>query len=54
MFYSLKKLIKMAKLYGADAVKLQTHTADSMTLNSKKNILNLKWIVEKLLFMGLV
>ena len=30
------KLIKKAKIYGADAVKIQTYTADSMTLNSKK------------------
>ena len=37
-----KKLIKMAKLYGADAVKLQTYTADSMTLNSKKKYFKLK------------
>jgi len=35
-----KKLIKIAKFYGADAVKLQTYTADSMTLNlNKKNFL---------------
>jgi pseudaminic acid synthase len=32
----LKKLIKTAKKYGADAVKLQTYTADMMTLNIKK------------------
>ena len=31
----LKKLIKSAKKYGADAVKLQTYTADMMTLNTK-------------------
>ena len=31
-----KKLIKIAKYYGADAVKLQTYTADSMTINSSK------------------
>jgi pseudaminic acid synthase len=31
-----KNLIKIAKYYGADAVKLQTYTADSMTLNSNK------------------
>ena len=38
--YVAKKLIKIAKYYGADAVKLQTYTADSMTLNSyKKNFL---------------
>ncbi len=30
-----KKLIKCAKLNGADAVKLQTYTADTMTINSK-------------------
>ena len=35
-----KKLIDDAKKYGADAVKLQTYTPDSMTLNSsKKNFL---------------
>ena len=37
-----KKLIKMAKLYGADAVKLQTYTADSMTLNINKHLLNIE------------
>ena len=31
-----KNLIKIAKFYGADAVKLQTYTADSMTFNSNK------------------
>ena len=30
------KLIKTAKLYGADAVKIQTYTPNSMTLNSNK------------------
>ena len=35
-----KKLIKAAKVYGADAVKLQSYTADSMTINSNnKNFL---------------
>ena len=29
-----KKIIKIAKLVGADAVKLQTYTADSITMNS--------------------
>ena len=31
-------LIDEAKNAGADAVKLQTYTADTMTLNSKKKI----------------
>ena len=31
-----KNLIRIAKFHGADAVKLQTYTADSMTLNSNK------------------
>ena len=37
-----KKLIKCAKLNGADAVKLQTYTAETMTINSssKKFIIN--------------
>ena len=33
-----KKLISLAKAGGADAVKLQTYTAKTMTVNSKKNI----------------
>lgn len=32
-----KKLIFSAKKYGADAVKLQTYTPETMTINSKKN-----------------
>ena len=36
-----KKIIKLAKKYGADAIKLQTYTPSSITLNSKKNILKL-------------
>ncbi len=35
-FNNAKKLIKHAKKYGANAVKLQTYTASSMTLNSRK------------------
>jgi pseudaminic acid synthase len=31
-----KKIIKLAKKYGADAIKLQSYTADSITLNCKK------------------
>jgi pseudaminic acid synthase len=31
-----KKLIRCAKLNGADAAKIQTYTAETMTLNSKK------------------
>jgi len=31
-----KKIIKLAKKYGADAIKLQTYTPSSITLNSKK------------------
>ena len=37
-----KKLIYIAKKYGADAVKLQTFTPDSMTLNSDKKYFKIK------------
>ena len=37
-----KKLIKAAKIYGADAVKLQTYTPNSMTVNSKKKYFQVK------------
>jgi pseudaminic acid synthase len=34
--FHAKKLIKVAKKYGADAVKLQTYTPDSLTIRSNK------------------
>jgi len=37
-----KKLIFSAKKYGADAVKLQTYTPETMTINSKKNEFKIK------------
>lgn len=37
-----KKLIKLAKDEGASAVKIQTYTADTMTLNSKEKIYKIK------------
>ena len=43
-----KKLIKIAKHYGADAVKLQTYNADSMTINSNKK----KFLVSSGLWKG--
>ena len=36
------RIISMAKKKGADAIKIQTYTADSMTLNSKKKIFKIK------------
>jgi pseudaminic acid synthase len=36
-FLHAKKLIKIAKKYGADAVKLQTYTADALTIQSDKS-----------------
>ena len=42
-----KKLIKCAKSNGADVVKIQTYTADSMTIKSSKNILKLKKVYGK-------
>tara|TARA_B100001057_G_C22862247_1_gene955003 strand:+ start:2669 stop:3745 length:1077 start_codon:yes stop_codon:yes gene_type:complete len=37
-----KKLILEAKIFGADAVKLQTYTPQSMTINSSKKIFKIK------------
>ncbi len=37
-----KKLIKFAKIAGADAVKIQTYTADTITLNSKSKDFKIK------------
>ena len=37
-----KKLIKLAKKSGADLVKLQTYTPDTMTLNVKNNFFKIK------------
>ena len=37
-----KKMIKAAKLNGANAVKIQTYTADTMTLKSKKKYFKIK------------
>ncbi len=41
-FALAKKLIKCAKINGADAVKLQTYTADTMTIKSNKNYFKIK------------
>lgn len=41
-FEIAKKLIKCAKINGADAVKLQTYTADTMTVNSKKKYFKIR------------
>ena len=37
-----KKLIRCAKINGANAAKLQTYTADTMTIKSKKNTFKIK------------
>ena len=47
-----KKLIKCAKINGADAVKIQTYSADTMTVNSNKNILKSKKVFGKDIIFG--
>ena len=42
-----KKLIKCAKDNGADAVKLQTFTADTMTIRSKKKATAKRWWIKR-------
>ena len=37
-----RRLIKTAKKYGADAVKLQTYTPDTMTIKSSKSDFKIK------------
>ena len=41
-FKTAKKLIKTAKINGADAVKLQTYTPDTMTIKSNKKYFKVK------------
>ena len=41
-FNLAKKLIKCARVNGADAVKLQTYTADTMTIQSNKKYFKIK------------
>ena len=41
-FKLAKKLIKCAYVNGADAVKLQTYTADTMTIKSDKKYFKIK------------
>ena len=41
-FNLAKKLIKCAHVNGADAVKLQTFTADTMTIKSNKEFFKIK------------
>ena len=51
-FQLAKKLVSCAKKNGANAVKLQTYTADTMTIKSKKNILKLNMDYTKVIIFG--
>jgi len=42
LFSNAKKLIYSAKKFGADVVKLQTYTADTMTIDSQRNEFKIK------------
>ena len=48
-----KKLIHCAKINNADAIKIQTYTADTMTIKSKKKILKLKMEYGKTITYGI-
>ena len=37
-FNTIKRLVKSAKKNGADLIKIQTYTAETITINSKKKI----------------
>ena len=47
VFLKMQKLIQAAKFGGADAVKLQTYSPKTMIVNSSKNILLLKMVLER-------
>ena len=46
-FERAKKLIRCAKINGADAVKLQTYTPDMMTIKSNKSYIKIKCRMRK-------